>query len=108
MIPNLGRSSGGGYGNPLQYSSLENPHGQRSLVGDSSWGPKELGTAEVTARHPQPQAQGLIREQRKWRPDHDFGFSVGSETKFRAKHLKIYTLGCRGPEYGYIYTSDQG
>ena len=25
-------SPGGGYGNPLQYSCLENSHGQRSLV----------------------------------------------------------------------------
>ena len=32
-IPGLERSSGGGHGNPLQYSCLENPHGQRSLVG---------------------------------------------------------------------------
>ena len=32
-IPGLGRSSGRGNGNPLQYSCLENPHGQRSLVG---------------------------------------------------------------------------
>ena len=31
-IPGLGRSAGGGHGNPLQYSCLENPHGQRSLV----------------------------------------------------------------------------
>ena len=38
-IPGLGRSPGG-YGKPLQYSSLENPHGQRSLVGYSPWGPK--------------------------------------------------------------------
>ena len=30
--PGLGRSSGGGHGNPLQYSCLENPHGQRSLA----------------------------------------------------------------------------
>ena len=29
-IPGLGRSLGGGHGNPLQYSCLENPHGQRS------------------------------------------------------------------------------
>ena len=29
-------------GNPLQYSCLENPHGQRSLAGYSSWGLKEL------------------------------------------------------------------
>ena len=42
LIPGLGRSPGGGYGYPLQYSYLENPHGQRSLVGDCSWGCKEL------------------------------------------------------------------
>ena len=29
-IPGLGRSPGGGHGNPLQYSCLENPHGQRA------------------------------------------------------------------------------
>ena len=33
LIPELGRSAGGGHGNPLQYSYLENPHGQRSLPG---------------------------------------------------------------------------
>ena len=27
-----------GNGNPLQYSSVENPHGQRSLAGYSPWG----------------------------------------------------------------------
>ena len=31
LIPELGRSPRGGLGNPLQYSCLENPHGQRSL-----------------------------------------------------------------------------
>ena len=34
-IPGLGRSPKGGRGNPLQYSCLENPHGQRSLAGYS-------------------------------------------------------------------------
>ena len=37
-ILGLGRSSGGGLGNPLQHSCVENPHGQRSLVGYSPWG----------------------------------------------------------------------
>ena len=37
---------GGGHGNPLQYSYLENPHGQRSLVGYSPWGRKELDATE--------------------------------------------------------------
>ena len=32
-IPELGRSPGEGNGNPPQYSCLEKPHGQRSLVG---------------------------------------------------------------------------
>ena len=30
--PGSGRSPRGGHGNPLQYSCLENPRGQRSLV----------------------------------------------------------------------------
>ena len=45
-IPGLGRSPGGGHGNPLQYSCLENPHGQRSLAGFSSLGHKESHVAE--------------------------------------------------------------
>ena len=53
LIPELGRSPGGGHGNPLQYSCLKNPHGQRSLVGYSPWGRKELDTTErlSTAQH---------------------------------------------------------
>ena len=31
-IPGLGRFPGGGYGNPLQCSCLQNPHGQRNLA----------------------------------------------------------------------------
>jgi len=42
----LGRSPGGGHTNPLQYSCLENPHGQRSLVDCSPWGCKESDTTE--------------------------------------------------------------
>ena len=45
-IPGWGRSPGGGHGNPLQYSCLENPHGQRSLVGYSPLGLKQLDTTE--------------------------------------------------------------
>ena len=45
-ILGLGRSPGGGHGNSLQYSCLENPHGQRSLVGYSPRGRKELDTTE--------------------------------------------------------------
>ena len=45
--PGLGRSPGGGLGNPLQYCCLENPYGQRSLVGYSSRGHKELDMTET-------------------------------------------------------------
>ena len=45
-IPGLGRSPGGENGNPLQYSSLENPHGQRSLEGYSPCGHKESDMTE--------------------------------------------------------------
>ena len=38
LIPGLGRFPGGWHENPLQYSCLENPHVQRSLVGYSPWG----------------------------------------------------------------------
>ena len=52
------------HGNPLQYSCLENPHGQRSLAGCSLWGHKEsdttdqLSTAHSTAQ-PQITLPGL-------------------------------------------------
>ena len=45
-IPGLKRSPGGRHGNPLQYSCLENPHGQRVLMGYSPWGLKELDMTE--------------------------------------------------------------
>ena len=45
-VPGMGRSPGGGHGNPLQNSYLENPHGQRSLVGYSPWSRKESDTSE--------------------------------------------------------------
>ena len=47
-IPGWGRSPGGGRGNPLQYSCLENLQGQRSLVGYSPWGCKESDATQAT------------------------------------------------------------
>ena len=46
LIPGWGRCPGGGRGNPLQYSCLENPQGQRRLVGYSPWGCRESDTTE--------------------------------------------------------------
>ena len=48
LIPGSGRSPRGRHGNPLQYSFLGNPHGQRSLVGYSLQGYKDSDTTEVT------------------------------------------------------------
>ena len=42
-IPRLGRSPGGGHCDPLQYSCLDNPHRQRSLVGYSPLGSQRVG-----------------------------------------------------------------
>ena len=49
LIPGLGRSPGGGPGNLLQYSCLENPVDRgawRATV--SPWGHKESDTTEAT------------------------------------------------------------
>ena len=46
LIPGLGRSPGGGRGKPLQFSCLENPHGQRSLASYSTWSCKESDMTE--------------------------------------------------------------
>ena len=52
MIPGLGGSTGEGIGFPLQYSWRREQllagriHGQRSLVGYSPWGRKELDVTE--------------------------------------------------------------
>ena len=52
-IRGLGRSPGGGRGNPLQYPCLENPYGQRSLAGCSPWDCKNSDMTELlsTAQH---------------------------------------------------------
>ena len=50
LIPGLGKSPGGGNGNPLLF---EKSHEQRSLVGYSLWGCKRVGhdltTKQTTA-----------------------------------------------------------
>ena len=60
-LPGLGGPSGGGQGNPLQYSCLENPHGQRNLVGYSPWGDKESDTTEqLTSSSNNPKTCSLL------------------------------------------------
>jgi hypothetical protein len=54
LVPRLGRPPGEGNSNPVQYSFLENPHGQRSLANYSPWGHKESDMTErLTHTHTQ-------------------------------------------------------
>ena len=46
LIPGLESSPGEGIGYPLQYCCLENPQGQRILLGYSPWGCKESDTTK--------------------------------------------------------------
>ena len=46
LIPGLGKCPMEGHGNPLQYSGLENLHGQRGLAGYSAWGGQESDRTE--------------------------------------------------------------
>ena len=48
LIPGLGRSSGGGRGNPLQYSHLENPMNRGAWQAMGLYGRKESGMSEAT------------------------------------------------------------
>ena len=57
--PRLGRSPGEGNGNLLQYSCLENPHGQRRVAGCGLWGCKELDTDWATKQKQQQDAYRL-------------------------------------------------
>ena len=59
LILGLGRSPGGGHGNPFQYSCLVNPRGQRTLVGCSPWGCKESDTTERLSTYPPYQYSGI-------------------------------------------------
>ena len=52
LIPGLGRSCGGGHGNPLQDSCLEKLYEQRRLTGCSPYDHKEVDITEpLSAQH---------------------------------------------------------
>ena len=72
MISGLGRSPGGGYGKPLQYSCLENSPRQRSLEGYSpymvtkSWTWLEWLTHTYTHTNTHTQGHIIYECSRKW------------------------------------------
>ena len=85
-IPGLGRSPGEGNGNPLQYSCLQNPHGQRSLAGYCLWGHQE---SDMTAQYS------------KWQDE----LSEGSQMSYSLlKILKWPLSTCR---LGFIYLENK-
>ena len=93
-VPGLGRSPGGGHGNSLQYYSLENPHGQRSLVGYSPWGCKELDSTErlstynlcnILCKHLIVGAFNLVSEEE---PEKSSNLSEVSQLKYAGKRLQ--------------------
>ena len=82
-IPGLGRSARGGNDNPFQYSCLENPHGQRSLVGYSPWGHEELDTTERLSTAP-PSKSGWLMFQ-GWLPSQKPGKTQEMNTLVKGK-----------------------
>ena len=69
-IPGQGRPPIGGYGNPLQYSCLERPHGQRSLARYSPQGDKDSDITEQLSTH--NKIKSLLVKTRKIIPQHRF------------------------------------
>ena len=51
QVQYLGWEDGGVHGNPLKYSYLENPHGQRNLAEYIPWCGKEPNMTEQLSTH---------------------------------------------------------
>ena len=66
-IPELGKSPGGGNGNPLHYSCLKNPM-ERSLEGYHPWGHRVSHDLMITSTYPALLALGTraIKVSQKW------------------------------------------
>ena len=95
----LGRedSPGAGPGTPLQHSCLENPHGQRSLVGYSSWGCKELDTTEqLTPPIPtwiiESTVQCVEHIQIHLVPQHSTHFPIYAVSEKKKVHVNLHKL----------------
>ena len=93
LIPGLGRSPGGGHGNPLQYSCLENHYGKRKLVGCSG---RDHKKSDMTEQLSTNRRYILIYRCVSCMYElpcffHDFSFHVG-------KSLEVSDLCMQSPE----------
>ena len=89
LIPGSGKSPGGSHGNPLQYSGLENPHGQSSLVGYSPRGCKDSDTTEQLTQHREMVLMNLFAGQ-QWRPESRLMDVVGKEMVGQRREEQSY------------------
>ena len=69
LIPGSRRSPGEGNGSPLQYSCLENLHGQMSLVGYSPWGHKRV-RHDLVIKQQQQSFKELVEDEH-WRKENE-------------------------------------
>ena len=94
LISGLGRSPGGGNGNPFQFSYLGNPKVRRSLEGYSPWGCKRVGYNSVTKNQQQPGVAMVVlklhERSRDLRDPNPEQLSANSENKLQL--LKLYFL----------------
>ena len=127
-IPGSERSPREGNGTPLQYSCLENPHGQRGLADYSPWGRKELDMTEQLSRWLsgkestcQCRRHGFdpwfkkTPWSRKWQPRPVFlpGKSHGQRSlmaysSWGCKVRQDCTHTCLGSDYGTLTTGPPG
>ena len=84
-VPGLGRPPGGGHGNPFQDSGLENPHGQRSLVGYKSIGSQSWTQLKQLNTHTQLSKPYDM-------PGRKYPFSLFCGPGLREKKIPIYFL----------------
>ena len=96
------RSPGEGNGNPLQYSHLENPHGQKCLVGYSPWGHKESDTTEWP--HPSTirisSSAKKKKKLKRFKPEHLIGGTKGTQ----GKHYHVSDLSPQCFDFFSLYT----
>ena len=82
------RSPGEGNSNPVQYSCLENPHGQKGLVGYNPWGHKRVGHDLVTKQ--QQKVHGKVLNSLTW----NVWFSLINSNLWYSDYLFFFCCCC--------------